>query len=1841
MSGIQPSFLRKLLHCLGAATAVLPIATLSLHAQAGWTATMTIQPYPSPYVSDWQSNPTIAILTVNNAGRPSQIKMFLTITRRPGGEFVGSGESNPIFVPAGQTVLNNTSMVSWGSLKYDKSLEGQIVQTGRLPEGEYRACVDIKDFSGNTLVAQLCGDFTIVYPDPPYLVAPADGDTVQTQYPVFQWTPCQVPAQYQLHYGLRIVEVLPGQIPEQALVANVPQYENPNILTTNFQYPISALPLQAGKKYAWQVQALDQYGLPPAANNGKSQIWNFVYRVDTLGVGGRAAGAPVRGHGNRRLAGVLRDFFTNEPVPNATVVYHQVSRGIYTGFAARTPYTYTETADSLTTLTDSDGKFEFLGVRDSTFFSLRAAKSGYIPALDIGPGQYQAGDITNYTMIITPNYWTLTGRLVDSVRNTPVKNTTIELRRQLPLPLGVGVVSIPIASARTDSNGYFRFERVDGNAGYYFKVSDPRYRVLVTSRFSIPGTARSFIGPGGRTLNKGTYLLIPKVGTIEGWVKEEGTNKPLPGAQVYLYPDVGPAIIGGARFLGSTGLSSRGLDSISWNPALGNVSQYRGFNSYLNSRSNNFPYAWPSDSTAARFNNEEGGGGGGGEGEPPEQGPQHQQEQIGGWADMSAWSPRPSQLGGAQPPPRKPDSPPLLGPVQTDENGHFVLTNVPINDPYQSTDRYAVWAQTPGYYDAWKSARISAEGQTASVTITTRKAKGIIYGKVTSAADNSPVANARVELQVPGGPSVGSYIYVFGVPIPFLDNYTTVKTAYTNTDGSYTLFDIDSGSYARVRFIKSGFQTYIAQGPITIGNGTFIELNVALTGNFGIVKGSVKDDGNHPLYGVTINSPDAPTISAVSLRDGTFLIPNVPEGRIRFVFHQPGFSDVLDTVNVIRNDTARTTVTMTGYKGSITVLVQDSTSNQPIVNARVKLGGMPTRVTDNRGRAAFLNVPVGPKSVQVIPPSSPSDSLDYRSRSTNIIISQGVNSPLVLKLLRGTRISGTVVRGDDPSVKISGVEVALEGVPGIKDTTDSNGEFTLRNVPAGDTLTIAATKTGFKSSYLRQIFLSAGEHRSGIQIQLEVTPIDSIFGFAVQVDSIRDIDGGHKLVRGALINVPSNPVVKLKDASFKFYFDSLEVDGSFHPTGSAVDLSVTEAPVEIFGMKGKLKDTTGAFLRVAWIDSIHTGHIKGNAVVMDQLIPSWIPGSQWATEKVTAGVGMLSPGLWADGAYHGLSNLGINVTGTSVQAKFWGFELSVDYTKTTVNSSGFHYYGSLKIPGISSAIVFEDLNIKKDSAGGGVKFDHVTIKTTPPISLNLGKFTIVDSSASWDASGFRANGAIVLTALGNRKFGFQDLRIAPNGDFLSITVHADPASGTITVLGAQFQIQSVSFGTDGSSHKKFFSFTGGLTLPRLSNPIQFQNLKYTQDGDFTGTIQFNQSVTFASVVTLELWVVQFYQGSHGKYIFVGGGIAFNIPALQVQVGNFRFYEDGSFALDRIGIGFTAGPVQVAISASWSNNVFEGSGTLIVQPAFSAQGEFRYGGSSNWWIKVKAGVNIPVGPFTIVGVSGELGRNNNVWTFGLGGSVTVGQAQRAIRLDIYVQVVTSPSGPVINGSADVMVMSNVAIGHATVTLDYPNNRFAGNINFGWSRLGITVSQQVDIEVRSGQYWFVGAGVNLNIFSFASLHGTVYVARNYSGYMHTLPVMYHPDNQAINGLHLDVTFHLGASGSRWSINADAWAFAAVDWNQNLSGGVHLAASGHFDIWVVSGNGNFDLQAALQYQANQLKAHGSVSFNMKLWTWPCDSGTDCGDYCFPTGATRCFDISVTADYSSGSGWSWSVNW
>ena len=256
-------------------------------AQAPWSARLDINPFPSPYLSDWESNPTIGTLTITNPTAADQDVLLVYRVTDHAGRVVASGRSAALLVPRGPpTVLTDFVNLS-GSSRHDQGLENQMRRSGRLPEGDQAACVTVTD-EGGFVLAEDCATFTIVYPDPPYLIGPLDAQAVTSGSPIFQWTPLQVPIAFQVTYVLRLSEVLAGQTAAQALDANIPLFET-TVLGASLEYPISAPPLAEGKTYAWRVQALDQNGYAPSANDGRSEIWTF--RLGDPGGGGPVGGS--------------------------------------------------------------------------------------------------------------------------------------------------------------------------------------------------------------------------------------------------------------------------------------------------------------------------------------------------------------------------------------------------------------------------------------------------------------------------------------------------------------------------------------------------------------------------------------------------------------------------------------------------------------------------------------------------------------------------------------------------------------------------------------------------------------------------------------------------------------------------------------------------------------------------------------------------------------------------------------------------------------------------------------------------------------------------------------------------------------------------------------------------------------------------------------------------------------------------------------------------------------------------------------------------------------------------------------------------------------------------------------------------------------------------------------------------------------------------------------------------------------------------------------------------------------------------------------------------------------
>ena len=252
---------------------VLISASTKLASQSAWDAILSIDPYPSPYYSDWDNNPNIASLTVINPGAATQVRIHFNVTNRAN-KVVLSGSSDPQNIGARATVIFDNPYDVAGSTHHDEEEERIASRTGRLREGEYTACAVVADLTGFSL-AESCTQFTIVYPDPPLLLSPANRDVITETDPLFQWTPVQVPVDFQLSYVMRVVEILNGQTPQEALRANIPHYQSLDGQFSSLRYPIDARPFEVGKQYAWTVQVLDQNGYAASGNDGRSEIWTF------------------------------------------------------------------------------------------------------------------------------------------------------------------------------------------------------------------------------------------------------------------------------------------------------------------------------------------------------------------------------------------------------------------------------------------------------------------------------------------------------------------------------------------------------------------------------------------------------------------------------------------------------------------------------------------------------------------------------------------------------------------------------------------------------------------------------------------------------------------------------------------------------------------------------------------------------------------------------------------------------------------------------------------------------------------------------------------------------------------------------------------------------------------------------------------------------------------------------------------------------------------------------------------------------------------------------------------------------------------------------------------------------------------------------------------------------------------------------------------------------------------------------------------------------------------------------------------------------------------------------
>lgn len=164
-------------------------------------------------------------------------------------------------------------------IQADESLSQKLLQTNQVPEGQHSIYVWIssKPDGQGELLADAAIRTQLNNPQPPRPLSPTDQSVVKEMQPRFTWEVAV--ASYPLAlvmYNLRIVEVLPGQSPAQALRTNPVYFQTEIKNGTQFTYPADALALENNTIYAWEVGAFNEDDTP-ISTNYRSEPFSFTF----------------------------------------------------------------------------------------------------------------------------------------------------------------------------------------------------------------------------------------------------------------------------------------------------------------------------------------------------------------------------------------------------------------------------------------------------------------------------------------------------------------------------------------------------------------------------------------------------------------------------------------------------------------------------------------------------------------------------------------------------------------------------------------------------------------------------------------------------------------------------------------------------------------------------------------------------------------------------------------------------------------------------------------------------------------------------------------------------------------------------------------------------------------------------------------------------------------------------------------------------------------------------------------------------------------------------------------------------------------------------------------------------------------------------------------------------------------------------------------------------------------------------------------------------------------------------------------------------------------------------
>jgi len=216
-----------------------------------------------------------AVHLTNTGFEPCNLFLHATVRLGNNDKLIFDGETSVFMAEPGVVPVTPDRVESLRVIQSDPDYEGLLIQTGSIPAGIYIICVEVVLAGTEEILSKDCVEHEVSHPSMPQLLMPANEAVVSEPFPLFNWLPpMPLPVNQMVTYRIKVVEILDGQNPYEAIESNPAWFKDENIDIPQVIYPMDARELQPGI-YAWQVQSVDRNGLPVGMNDGKSEVFTF------------------------------------------------------------------------------------------------------------------------------------------------------------------------------------------------------------------------------------------------------------------------------------------------------------------------------------------------------------------------------------------------------------------------------------------------------------------------------------------------------------------------------------------------------------------------------------------------------------------------------------------------------------------------------------------------------------------------------------------------------------------------------------------------------------------------------------------------------------------------------------------------------------------------------------------------------------------------------------------------------------------------------------------------------------------------------------------------------------------------------------------------------------------------------------------------------------------------------------------------------------------------------------------------------------------------------------------------------------------------------------------------------------------------------------------------------------------------------------------------------------------------------------------------------------------------------------------------------------------------------